>query len=372
LSVAQVLLMSYMLLLAYASLFEGESIVTVILYVLTILPLLVAVEIANTLSSPFGKDVVDFNLDALLESVFEDCQASAFASVPEFYDMIGTREWCPSTISDRQSHAHSPCPSSDAASQSGSSVPGRRGVSPGSRPKSTLPTLADGSIDVRKVLAQYERRRSTRIQREQKWEDEAQGAGRTTMCEALLGPCLGPFRDEHNPGWYKSKKEVRDNIVASVRGQWRRHPELQRPPGAAGASSGAEQGWAAGVFESNEGMATLFEVAVEEYLEGLVAEDAASEDSASISTTGSVRRLNAAISDLGFHMQSEVEHVSSIARFLCPQARLKITPFSLPHLPSPLSLSHCWTLLTFPPRTCQRLPWPHHGSHDAESTDRPL
>ena len=294
---------------------------TVFLYILTILPLLVAVEIANTLSSPFGKDLVDFNIDALLEPVFEDCQTSAFASAPEFCDMIGTPEWCPSTIYDSHSdkgHKHSSGPPLDAASQNGLSASGRGVLSPGSRGHSTVPKLADGCIDVTRVLAQYERRRSAHIKLEQKWEDQEVVSGRSTMCETLLGPCLVPFRDEHNPGWYKSRQEVRENIVASVRGQWRRsgmQPNLQMPPDSAGANSDAEQARASGKFESNQGMSTLFEVAVEEYLEGLAAEDAASEESASVSTTGSVRRLNAAISDLGFHMQNEVEHVSSIARF---------------------------------------------------------
>jgi hypothetical protein len=287
------------------------------------------VEIANTLSSPFGKDLVDFNIEALLEPIFEDCNASAFAKPPAFYDMIGTPEWCPNVVFDPVIQEEADArqvgicsaqpPEAASASSGGSSAKGRQypsGIAAlNAKLNATVPRLADGCIDVKRVVAKYERRRSVQIRQSQAAadkQDETAGYNRG-CCERLFGPVLAPFRDDQNPGWYKTKKEVRASIVASVRGEWRHQGSQHWSKLSAESKEDRE----CRLFSSNQGCSTLFDYGLEEYLERLAAEaqcDPEADDVSTVSTSCSVRRLNSAILDLGFYMQTEVEHVDSIAR----------------------------------------------------------
>ena len=286
-------------------------------------------EIANTLSSPFGKDLVDFNIEALLEPIFEDCNASAFEKPPAFYDMIGTPEWCPNVVFDpviqeeadaRQVGVCSAQPPEAAsASPGGSSAQGRHYLSGmvalNAKLNAAVPRQADGSIDVKRVVAKYERRRSGRIKQSQAAADKQDDTAgyKRGWCERLFGPVLAPFRDEQNPGWYKTKKEVRESIVASMRGEWK-HQGSQHWNKLSAESKDDKE---CRLLSSNQGCSTFFDYGLEEYLERLAAEaqcNPEAEEVSSVSTTCSVRRLNSAISDLGFYMQTEVEHVDSIAR----------------------------------------------------------
>ena len=294
----QVLQICYMVILAYAIMTAGiGQWLSLPLYILALLPILITTEIANTMSSPFGTDLSDFNQDALINPLREECEIASSTPDPVFLDKIGSREWCPDIVSDPP-----------------------------------LPRSNEPPGDIRLFLQRYEQRarvmRARQIQLESSDTSAHQG-----VLASIFAPLLG-----------KTCGEICVNICRAMRGEWGlgKHktdstaastlegdsadfllPGMPLPP-TLGGTMQEDKGKASqsdtltrhlirycDIRLQDEDMQALMKPKLDDHMDHVHAVDA---DAQSVSTTASVRHLNEVISELGFYMHAEISEVESIAK----------------------------------------------------------